>query len=287
MLNGILIYATDHPYYGRMAYNLALTIRATGDTTPIAVAYRGSALNHLSKSQMEAFDHVIVIANDLPRGSGIKLWSNLHSPFKNTLVLDADMLWLPKKTPEMLFAELAGVEVFTAITEGRYNIDSKKTDSNPKYFFWANPEEIAKVYKIESGNIYQWRTEVMYFTDKSKRMFSKARKIFSSPNLTTIQHYAGGVADELAINVSAASLGIEPHAFRWAPSYWSRLHNHRIPEVPALSDYYLVSFGANFASSELKKLYDRLVKASCYKMGLQHLFTLQSKKDHLPERAKM
>lgn len=279
---GIIIIATGHPYYGRMAYNLALTIKAAEDF-PVAVLHAGRALDHLSEKQLSVFSDIIPLSDDVPLKSGSKLWVNEFTPFKRTLLLDADMLWMPKRKPSEIFDELENVE-FTGITEGYYENENDK-DFNPLYFFWADPKEIQSVYK--TGKIYQWRTEVLYFkkSQKTDKLFRLAQKVYQNPRLKTIKLYADGVADELAINVAAGVQKTEPHQLKWMPAYWHRLNGNVMPDIH--SEFYLVSFGSNNASGTVKKFYDRLMKAAAYKLGVQHVFPLHSKKSFLPERAKM
>jgi hypothetical protein len=284
MLKGITIIATGHPYYGRMAYNLALSIKAV-EEIPIAVIFAGRALSHLSEKQLSVFDQKIELADDVPLRSGSKLWINEYTPFKETLLLDADMLWMPQKTPSQLFQELSDVE-FTAITEG-YFLSDQDQDVNLSYFFWAEPREIQQVYKVDK--IYQWRTEVMYFKKNARtdKIFRLAQRVYKNPKLKTLRQYAGGVADELAINVAAAVNKAVPHKYKWTPAFWHRLNGNIMPDIFTLYQYYLVSFGSNNASGAVKKFYDRIMKASAYKLGVSHVFPLHSKKEFLPERAKM
>lgn len=55
---GIILIATGHPYYGRMAYNLALTIKAC-EEFPVALVHNDSAIKHLNDSQRGIFDMLI------------------------------------------------------------------------------------------------------------------------------------------------------------------------------------------------------------------------------------
>lgn len=281
--NGIIIVAVGHPYYGRMAYNLALSIKALQEDMSVTVVQSQYSLAHLSFDQKQVFDDVINIPGGAPLSCGAKLWANLVSPYENTLLLDADMLWLPGKTPADMFTELQGIN-FTAITEGSY-----PGDLHEKYFLWADPDEIKQKYNIASDKLYQWRSEVMFFTKQMDELFTLAREIYNAPNLATEKLYANTTADELALVIACGVLDIHPHEYKWQPGYWHLMNGGRIPsELSALyAHYYLVSFGANQASGESKKLYDRIMKVSCYKKGKQHVFPLISKKEFLPERQKM
>lgn len=275
---GILIFGMGHPYYCRYAHNLALTIKAV-ENVSIALVHDQVSISHLDETQRAVFDYLI--EEELPANCSAKLHSYRLSPFEKTVVLDADMVWLPVHQPEELFTELNGVE-FTAITEG-------STD-NPSshYFFWAEVQEIREKYKIE-GNIHQWRTEVMYFerSEKVQAMFEDAIKIHSDHGLSKIKNFAEGVPDELAINIAAAKYGIEPHKPKWQPSYWPQMHQDMIPEPGTLyREYYLLSAGGNMNTDKTKRMYNNIVKAQAPKIGLSFAFGLQSKHSFLPERRK-
>lgn len=278
---GIIIFAVGNPQYGRLAYNLALTLKGAGDCH-ITLVRSGNSLSHLSQEKFQYFDNIIELPDGAPQSCGAKLWAYDLSPYKKTLLLDADMLWLPEHSVGELFFDLDGVK-FTAITEGY-----APGDENKMYFFWADVDEIREKYDIKSEKLYQWRSEVMYFEkcDETKAFFKSAKKIYLKPGLKSEKMFANGTADELAIGVAAGVHDIHPHQYKtWKPSYWHLLNNNNFPPFGQLyRDYYLVSFGARFASENSKLLYDRLVKASCYKRGIQHVFPLIAKKEYLKER---
>lgn len=275
---GIIIFAIGHPYYGRYAFNLAITIKAVEDI-PIAVVHDSTSLSHLDDSQKAVFD--ILIPSELKPGCGAKLNAYNLSPFDKTLLLDADMIWLPVHKPSELFEELSGVE-FTGITEG-------STDNlSSHYFFWAEVEEMRKKYEI-TGTIHQWRTEVLYFEkgEKIASVFEDALKINESHGLSKVKEFAEGIPDELSINIAAAKHEINPHKPNWQPSYWAQLFQNSIPQVDTLyRQYYLLSAGGNMTTENVKQLYNRIVKAQAPKLGLTHCFGLQSKHSFLPQRRK-
>lgn len=279
MLNGIIIVATGHPYYGRWAYNLALSIKAV-EKFPVAVLYNGRALNHLSEDQLSFFDYIIELPDDIPANQSSKLYAGEYSPFDNTLLLDADMLWLPKKKPSELFALLQDVD-FTGITEGKDNDPAKD------YFFWADVGEIREVHEV-TADIYQWRTEVVYFNKTGRKIINDALEITKNPRLKTVKQFAYAVPDELGVNVAAAKAGISPHKYKWQPSYWHLMHGNVFPEPAKLhEEYYLISFGSNNVSGTTKKVYDNYMKAYCQKVGMQHIFPMESKRLFLKERDKI
>jgi hypothetical protein len=276
---GILLLATTHGYYGRMAFNLAMTIKAVDKDFPIAIITDGSALAHLNDKQRSIFD-INIPATSL--GFAGKLNLPEISPFEQTLFLDADMAWLPRKSPVDLIRSLKDID-FAAITEGHTD------EPNTNYYFWADVDEIRRVYGIES-RIYQWRSEVMYFT-RSERvmgMFNESVKIYAAPGLETVSRFGDSVPDELALNIACARAGIEPHIYKWTPAYWARMHGESNQDLEALYfQYYLLSCGSNVSSANTKRVYDRVVKAAAYKMGHQHLFPLINKKEMIQSRQKV
>lgn len=287
---GILLLATGHPYYGRMAYNLAMSIKAVDADFPICIIHSERSLNHLSDNQKKYFDEMILLPEDEAKGFAGKLHLDLLSPFEETLFLDADMAWLPKKGPNDLFNELSEVE-YTGITEGYYDIDTQNRDEiSKKYYFWADLDEIIKKYEIESGKIYQWRSEVIYFkkTDRVRSFFATAREIHSSHGLKSIIMFGHQIPDELGINISAAIHEINPHKYKWIPALWPRLHGGSTTQFEDIYlKYYLLSCGSNYTTGDIKKLYDRIIKCAANKFHTQHIFPLIDKKSFIPDRAKM
>lgn len=282
MLNGIIIVATGSPMYGRLAYNLAVTIKAV-ENFPVALLCSGAGMNHISKDQQEVFDYITIVPE---HAYAAKLKAYDYSPFENTLYLDADMAWLPKRKPSDLFRELKDIK-FAAITEGFYDYDTGKEENSTHYHFWCNPIGAKEAYGL-TGILYQWRSEVMYFKKcpEVKALFDMAAKVHADPKVE-YQKFGGAVPDEIGINIAACKHGIHPHVRRWKPAYWHRLHGHGASLQDIVNEYYLLSVGGSFASSAVRRCYDTVVRAAHNKLGLQFLFNLRSKRDTIKERSKM
>lgn len=284
-MNGILLIATNYPYYGRTAYNLAATIKATEPEMQIAVVHSGRALSHLTPAQLRIFDFLIEADNGDEMSVGMKLEAYELSPFDRTLFIDADNLWLPNKKPSELFAELEGIP-FTSITEGYYDVDEGRHDIRPDYFLWADPVDIIEKYGITKGKIYQWRSEVFYFerSERVEAFFKTARAVFANPQVNIVK-FAGTVPDELAFNIAANIHGIEPHVYKWNPTYWDKSNQQKLSSLGYINTkYWILSTGGNYQSEGLKKIYTTLVSAACKKLGVQHLFQLQPKRKVMIER---
>lgn len=278
---GILIVAVGHPYYGRMAYNLTMTIKSCEKDFPVAVVCSERSLNHLSAEQKSIIDHVI-FAPGISQNCTSKLFAYQYTPFKKTLLLDADTLFVPGRLPSELFHQLDGVS-FTGITEGHDG------DVSQQYFFWCDPGEVKRKFPAIK-KIYQWRSELIYFEKCAaiKKLFWDALKIASDPGVT-FKKYKNAVPDELAINIAAAINDIHPHVYKWRPSYWFQLNGGLTPNVPAISkQFWIISFGGDFSSPSVKRMYDNTTAAASYKLGLQHVFPLHSKQEFIvSERSKI
>ena len=280
MKKGIVLIVTGHALYGRYAYNLAVSIKAI-ENFPITLMYTQSAIAHLSTDQIEkVFDSFITLPQDAPKNTSCKLLAGQFTPYEETLVLDVDLVWLPYKKPSDFFEEVKD-SIFTGITEG------KESDIAKNYFFWASLEEIKDVYLLKE-ELHQWRTEVMFFNQEGRKILLRALEIVRNPRLSTIKLFGEAVPDELGINIACAELGIKPHNYKWKVSYWPPMHNNVMPVPNELySNYYVLSMGSNVVSSTIKKTYNTLMRAYCNRLGVQHMFDMESKRNYLPERAKI
>lgn len=276
---GIILLASEHTLYGRLAYNLCLSVKAVDASFPIALVHDSKAISHLSNEQRGLFDQLIDMP--CPGAFGAKLYLDQLTPFEKTLYLDVDMAWLPKYSPRDLIRSLKETD-FACITEG------STEDPSPKYYYWADVDEIRKVYGI--GKMYQWRSEVIYFirSERVVKMFDRARMIYENPGLSTVHSFGGYVPDELAINIATALEYIEPHVYKWTPAYWPRLHGEHISSLEGLyTKYYALSCGSNVVSGNTKKLYDRIIKAAAYKLKQPYLFPMVNKRDVIKSRIKV
>jgi hypothetical protein len=287
---GVSIIATGDHYYGRMAFNLAKTIKAIDKNCPVQLITHGNALNPVRSRDHWVFD--IITHADIGNGFEAKLHIDKLTAFENCLLLDADCAWVSKVSPVKLIEQLSEKCFFTSITEGYFNIaEPEKSDVNTKYYFWADVPQLISEYALVD-KIYQWRTEVMFLkqcTDVTE-LFESARYIHAhaQEDLDSLKLFAHHIPDELCINVAACIHRIHPHQYKWQPSFWHRLHSENTPPIETLqSNYYILSCGSNMTSPAVKKLYDRIVKAASYKLGMQHVFELINKKQMMPSRQQM
>lgn len=290
MLNekGILLLALCHPYYGRMAYNLAMSIKSVDPSVHITLVYSGAGISHINQRNMWVFDNKMQIEDD-GKPFGTKLRLKEFSPYERTLYIDADTVWVGKVTPSILMDQLKGI-AFTGITEGFHDFNEpEKSQPSKNYFFWADVEEVKERWAL-TERLYQWRSEFIYFEkcDKTDVMFNLAQSVYANPKLNKIKMFAGHIPDELAINIATCVYNMPPHEYKWKPSYWDALHGGNMPHIDELgSRYYVVSCGGNANFGALKRMYDGTVGASAYRLKLQHVFPLISKREMLTSRQLM
>lgn len=286
---GVVIVAIGHPFYGRMVFNLAKTIKAVDRTCPIQIICDGTALDHVSSRETWVFDHV-TYTND-QNGFKIKLHVDELSVFDEFILMDADCAWVSNKSPIELIKALAIAHEFSAITEGMHNYDQPAaSDYSKKYLFWADLAEMQQQYDL-SGVMYQWRTEFMFVKkgELVSDLFGSARYVYAHAHaLTSMKLFANHVPDELAINIAACVHGVHPHTYKWQPTFWHRIAGENGLQIEELqAKYYALSCGSNVTSSQAKRLYDRIVKAASGRLGLGHVFPMIDKRQMMPHRQLM
>lgn len=284
-MKGILLIATSHPYYGRLAATLAMSIKAVEDI-PIAVIADDVALRHLNEAELALFSQIIpapVGESGLIGINALRMNLPKYSPFKETLSMDVDMLWHPKRKPSEAFALLDGRD-FTIVNEGYVDLDTGADHTTGKYSHWAAPEAIKEAFGL-SGKLYQTRGEFLLFRKSPEvtELYKSARAIQKKPGIDTML-LGGSVTDEFALNIAMNKAGIEPHESKWNPAYWPAIHGNIVPPVYKLTDYLAVSFGGNVATKDTIRIYSIIAGAAAYNLGLQHRFPLQSKRNYLTER---
>lgn len=273
---GIMIMALGHPYYGRMAHNLAVSIKAIDSSMPIALVFAGDAMNHLSLFNLSAtFDFIIEApAESYTRNGKIewikaKTWMYDFSPFDETIYLDADMIWLPFHKPE---------ELFTQFKEINFTIINRSS-----YVMWAELEDIRKAYDLAHQEYHHVSTEFVFFRkcDHMKALFASVKEIY---NDVKVKHksFAGAIPDELPFAIAMMQHDVHPHQKSFVPVYWQSADK----KIPANLNqaYYAISAGGKTVGDWTKNNYDRLVQYYFHNAGLRNIWKLKHKRSFLPER---
>lgn len=287
MENGIVLIAVGNPYFGKQAYNLAATLKAS-EKVDITLIYDEQALSHLHPLCHKVFDQKIkspLNYTGFEAAMELRMLLPKLTPYQKTLSLDVDMVWLGQNRLAELFDLLTEEQDITYVNEGYFSLDGEADDATKDYLPWAHPAAIKEAYDI-TGKLYQMRGEFILFR-KSQRVvsaFKAAQKIRKKPKIEPYT-LGGSITEEFALNIAFNQHGIEPHISKWPATYWPYMNGGYTPPIKELRDkYYGLSAGGNIVSTSLRTAYNTLVEAACNKLGLPHFFPLQAKRNNLPER---
>lgn len=274
---GIILVAISNPYYGKVAYNLLVTIKAKYNI-PVALVYDHVGVSHLFGHQLDFFDYKIECpmgyktTDGRPDALKPKLYLDKLSPFTHTLFIDADTAWNAHKNPEDLFNELQGKD---------FMIANRGYDSNLS--MWVEIPKIKEEFGIE--RFLDCSSEVIYF--EQTEVFEKAREVREKD----FPHRKHGLSmpDEPCFAIALELLKKEMPL--WKPSFWYFNNpKGRINHAEIKAEYYIISAGGAFfdrpigqGTSKVKELYDNYVKYS-FNIVHQTPFELQQKSKVIPER---
>lgn len=278
---GVLILALGHQYYGRMALNLAMSIRFTSQL-PITLAYTPSAIGQIA-GNLSFFDNTIEIPESYYTRKGvykefIKAKTNLYnlSPYHETLYLDADTLWLPRRSVDVVFEELSDIDLAIQCKGV-----TKIGDHNGKSY-WCDLSQYKEVYNTDK--YYNFASEFIYFKKNkaNQKFFSDAVKIYDNLKIgyTT---FSGGIPDELIFNIAMVQNKIEPFREFYVPIYWEQSERKNMKPSQMYQEYYGYSAGGKLSSTLEKRFYDNLAQFYGTHFGVQH-YKLKDKMKFLPER---
>lgn len=281
---GVIILALGHAYWGRWAYNLAMSLKYTCPEIKITLLYAGNGLTHIVDRSL--FDKVIKVPSKYYTTNGrvqyLKAKTALYklSPYDETIYLDADMVWLPKRSVMTLFNEL-NVD-FTMANRSWMALESENlTDT---FGVWASPKYIKDVFKFKEGRFYNLSSEMIYFkkTKEVSKLFSDAFKLFDAEINITI--FNGGMPDELPFTISMIKNNIYPHKDNYKPFYWESAEHLRLQGGDLNNGFYAYSMGGHISHPMMKKTYDNLVQFYCNQFNQISPFFWKDKRGWMPAR---
>lgn len=295
---GVVLIALGHQQYGRMAFNLLMTIRSSDPDMPVTLIHNESSLAHLTQRQRGMFSGLISCHTELYHHDGKLAYvkPKVHafdlSPYDKTLFLDCDMALMPGKKISALMDELDGKD-FTIKNTGSYDIATKQHTGNPQYGYggWeiARLEELASMYGIKTGNFTQLQGEVFYFekTETARMIFDFAKAAWDQQKAFLVGGFAGqNMNDELAFIIALGRAGVVAHSNPWVPSYWYLLEGgvNKLNRTTAISNFWLLSAGGHNVPQPIMSFYNDVVAKAHNQIGLRPLFPLKRKIDYLTER---
>jgi hypothetical protein len=285
MTKGICIIALNHPYYGNYASQLAASIKFSSPDISITLLHDKKGIGHLNSDRLSLFEHII----EMPlnsytvkgRNEYLKSKSFLYelTPYDETIYLDADIIWLPRKPITELFEAFKDIN-FTMSNRGFIDIYEAKNG----FISWANPADIIKEYDVV-GLLYNLSSEFIYFKKckEVESLFLQTQKNFDDMKINHVQ-FGSGIPDELPFTIAMLQTGIYPHVTPFLPCYWEAFMKKNMPATEMYLRYYAYSLGGAIQSKKIIDFYNNLAQFYCNKFGLGKYFPLMSKRNFLPER---
>lgn len=278
---GIVLIACGHPNYGKMAFNLAFSIKQTETKMPIALIFAGESLSDLSSSHKKYFDYFIKVHKesyyylDKIAWHKIKLYIYDFSPFDSTIYLDVDTIWFPNKSVSNLFNYLQHTKFIAQHTK---KIDVSKKDEQ---IVWAKTEDICKDYKIDKGIIYDFNSSFLYFTktEKNYQFFETAKEVFENLKLSRWRKWRNTIADELCISLASLLTNNECTMTPFEPLFLGRT-NGVIKKDILLKKYWGLSLPGTYILKRFPhsiELYDEILLEYHKNYNFEKIFRYQDK----------
>lgn len=279
---GILTIAAGHPNWGKYAYNLLMSIRVTEPSAKMSVAVFGNALGHLAPHMRMAFDEIIQIPEQYVHKHGheeclkAKMFMYNLSPYKETIFLDADTIWLPKKTVTQVFDSMTDDLLFQC--RGRVSLrENVKT-------LWTTTQAVRAAYKVSTGYFYNISTEFVYFkrSKQNGAFFKLAQKEYDHLKVQC-EPFGGATPDELPFSIALLKKEIK-NKNEYHPVYWE-LEQKKLMEPSLMHAQFLAySMGGSHQDANMISFYNNLVKYYGRKWGETALFLWQNKQLWQPMR---
>lgn len=274
-MKGIITIATKHALYGRYAYNLAISVKASAPGIPISIIADSVGISHLNASQLSIFDQIITPDHDdYHSGSKctpltLKYHLPKYTPYQFTIFMDADTILTPMGSVGQVFNSLQQYD-FTIANRGL-----EKPDKGVSQWIDSSILSVPYWYDISSEFIY-WKQG-----DKSKAIFESALKHYKE-NKIPMKSFAGDKPDEPYLMMGMIEQDAKPHKSPYKPSYWYAAEKFA-NAMQIKKGYLMFSLGGKVVPPQQKKIYDELCKNATYKTGLNTL-SIGHKMSQMSER---
>lgn len=279
MDNGIVIYAFKKPSYGKLAFNLAISLKYHSPDIPICLIHDEEAIRHLA-DKLKIFDVLIKIAHDdLYDGMKFtpgkaKLSGYKYFPFERNMIIDADSLCI--RPVEPLF-EKCGTKSIYAQTV--WVGDQQATEWTCT---WMSLEACKQAFVLPKAfQLFEINSSFFYVKKgKEAEAFYKQALSNYKPDHPKLRKWGGGFPDELAFNIAFAQTGVNPafddlkkediNNIAPIPVYFSR--SSPLKNVAQRTDLFFIGMygGRNFTSKGLQAQYDAFMREYSRKFEFVH-----------------
>lgn len=298
MDKGVIIYAFKKPSYGKLAFNLAVSLKFHSPEIPICLIHDELALKHLGIDHLKFFDKFIPIErNDLYDNihfapGKAKILGYKYFPFDQNMILDADSICV--RPIEPLFESCQAKPIYSQSTGTWTEVADDWTCQ------WMNLKICKEVFKLpKKYQLFEINSSFMLVKKckESEKFYTQAMENYTAGvNHKKLRKWGGGFPDELAFNIAFAQTGLSP-AFDdlkleninnviQKPVFFSTNYTNRWGEIH--KDYYFLGFfgGRNFTSKSLQEHYDTLMRGHAKHFGFMHQWKchLLMKDKHVNEK---
>lgn len=199
-MNGIITMAIGSPSYGRMAINLAMSIK-NKSKLPIDLIYTESAFRGVEWG-LELFDNKKLMPNtETPSNlaMALKLSLDIYSRFDNTLFLDADTIICPAKSVDEVF--MRGVQIAAHC----FAVNELGEEPKSKYETWMSYTEIMELFGLPSHTkIPQINTSMLFWSSSVKELFTTAMMVREKIKDSGVKKWRAQIPDEACFNIALA-----------------------------------------------------------------------------------
>lgn len=286
MNRGVIIYAFKKPAYGKLAWNLAVSIKRHNPDLPIAVIHDDTALSHLEEWRMNYFDHKIKInKEDLYHEEKFspgkaKLSGYKYFPFDENLIIDADSICI--QPLDLIFDVAAKKNIYAQVCSV-VNHESEYWNCQ-----WMPLNHVKEAFPLpEKYLLFEINSSFMLVkkSEEAEAFYAKAIENFLTGNDHEKLHkWGGGFPDELAFNVAFAQCGVQPHFdnqqllelsndTQW-PIFFSTRCTNNWGFIH--SGYHFIGYFGDrrFTDKSLQDHYDRIMVGNGAHFGFSHYYKM-------------
>jgi hypothetical protein len=217
MSRGVLLIAVGHPNFAKMAFNLAISIKANSPNTVIALAHNYENLNFIDlryrkNIDIDFFLHEKYYRHKQKNAFGMmKTLMYDFTPFEQTLYIDVDSLMIKDKTPDRFFYEIE-MHDFIIPHGGEMN---PATDAHDNHTHWVRFGNVKNFFKFQNCKIMgHCQSSIIGFKkcELSKQIFEKAHHVYNVLSERNIAEnmWFSTVPDELCFWLAHGIVGYTP-----------------------------------------------------------------------------
>lgn len=237
-----------------------MSIKAYEPSIKLCLVHDNKATAHLTKDELSLFDSFKIAdpadytINGQTQYQRLKLCLDKYTPFENTLYIDVDTLWFPKKKVSDLIEHLSGFDFYIG-KNAEHKSGDKKVAVNG-YTYWEDPEKIAQYFKLKNP-LPQTISGVFWFKQCAftKALFARSLVIYGD-KFAPCAKWANGKPDEYCFNVALSEMNYSQRNCHLV--YFDKA-NGQISREQMFLNFWGVAAGGNRLSDAVRLLYNDLV----------------------------